>query len=139
MQKKNHNHPHTVPGNSSTASTKSGKTGQLAEELACAHLIQQGLILLQRNYRCRQGEIDLVMIDSRYIVFVEVRYRANPQYGSGAESITRQKRAKLIATASHYLQATHTTDRHPSRFDVISVSREASQDKIEWIKDAFQA
>ena len=114
-------------------------TGSAAEELACKHLIEQGLLLLQRNYRCMRGDIDLIMQHDDYVVFIEVRFRAHARYGSGAESVTPQKRAKLIAAASHFLQARHAYDRYPNRFDVISISQGADEDRIEWIKDAFQA
>ena len=139
MQKKPRNFPNSAPGNTLKIPPIAKNTGQYAEDLACAHLLLRGLTLLQRNYRCGRGEIDLIMKDNSYLVFIEVRYRATPRYGSGAESITPQKRTKLIATALHFLQSTNKYDRYPSRFDVISVSDESGQKKIEWIQDAFQA
>ena len=80
------------------------KKGQYAEQLACDHLEKEGLRLVQKNYHCPMGEIDLIMKDKEMLVFVEVRYRKNTQYGSGAESVNGPKQKKLLSTAMHYLQ-----------------------------------
>jgi len=115
------------------------QAGQAAEALARHHLEQQGLKLIETNYRCRAGEIDLVMEDRGVIVFVEVRLRNNPAFGSGAESVDRRKQGKLTATAQHYLQRHPRWAERPARFDVVAIGRQGSQHKIEWITDAFQA
>ena len=78
--------------------------GQAYETKACLYLQQRGLTLLQRNYRSRHGEIDLIMQEADSLVFVEVRYRRSNRFGSGAESVSYHKQARLIATAAHYLQ-----------------------------------
>ncbi|EGV49895.1 YraN family protein [Candidatus Endoriftia persephone] len=109
--------------------------GEQAERLACRHLQAEGLRLLERNYRTKQGEIDLVMQDGNSLVFVEVRYRKSDNFGSAAESITAAKRAKLIAAANHYLL--RQTDR-PSRFDVVAISGDQPPG-VEWIRNAFDA
>ena len=114
------------------------KKGQYAEQLACEYLEKEGLQLVQKNYGCPMGEIDLIMKDKEMLVFVEVRYRKNTQYGSGAETVTRNKQRKLLATAMHYLQR-HAKSNQTCRFDVISMTNETSTDKIQWIQDAFQA
>ena len=116
-------------------------TGETAEHDACDYLRKNNLQLITRNYRCRFGEIDLIMHDQQTLVFVEVRYRKNSLYGSGAESITQAKQNKLIKTASYYLQQNNQASRYSSRFDVISMSHSTStnETKIDWIKDAFQA
>ena len=80
------------------------KRGQWAERLAEDHLTQYGLKLIQRNYSCQRGEIDLIMLEQNTIVFVEVRYRKDNQYGGGLESIDFRKQKKLLTTATHYLQ-----------------------------------
>ena len=116
--------------------------GREAENLACCYLQEQGLQLLERNYRCKQGEIDLVMRDTTSIVFVEVRYRRNHRFGSGAESVNLQKQTKLTATALHYLQSNKAAAKSPARFDVVSVtvaSSPGSAAAIQWIKNAFNA
>lgn len=113
--------------------------GQKAEERACSYLISQGLKLLARNYRCSRGELDLVMKDGEHVVFIEVRYRTHSQFGGGIESITRSKKAKLVATALHYLQAHRLGNRCPARFDVIAMAPSNDTDGIQWIQNAFDA
>ncbi len=112
--------------------------GQQAEELACHYLQTQGLQLVERNYRCTHGEIDLIMRDAQSIVFVEVRYRTSQRFGGGVESVDRRKQAKLVATALHYLQHNKKAARQPSRFDVVAIAPGLEQDQLCWIKDAFQ-
>lgn len=109
--------------------------GRAAEEQACRFLRRRGLRLVTRNYRCAAGELDLVMDDGRHLVFVEVRLRTNPRFGSGADSIGSRKQARLIAAALHYLQ--HHRCRQPCRFDVVSIG--PAPDDIHWIRDAFHA
>lgn len=111
--------------------------GIKAEDLACRHLQAQGLNLIARNYRCSRGEIDLIMEHDGAVVFVEVRYRSNPHYGSGADSIDYRKQCKLNATALHYLQCHSKLAKRPARFDVISVSQTQEQPQIDWIINAF--
>lgn len=113
--------------------------GNLAETWACQYLQAQGLTLLERNYHCRRGEIDLIMRDKEHIVFVEVRLRSNPAFGSGAESIDHRKRTRLVATAQHYLQSHDSARRCACRFDVISIANGNSRRDIHWIRDAFEA
>jgi putative endonuclease len=109
--------------------------GQQIEALAETFLRQQGLKPVTRNYTIKAGEIDLIMREGEVLVFVEVRYRASGQHGSGAESITHTKQQKLLKTASHYLQK-HYANREPDcRFDVISASGEPVQ--FQWIRNAF--
>lgn len=110
--------------------------GRRAEDAALAYLQAQGLRLVERNYRCRQGEIDLTMRDGQTLVFVEVRYRADDRRGSALESIDARKRAKLAAAAQHYL----TTRRVDSvvRFDAAAVEPAENGLSIRWIKDAFR-
>lgn len=122
-----------------TAAPNALQRGQQAETLACRYLERQGLQLLERNYHCPCGELDLIMKHHDSVVFVEVRYRRYQGFGGGAESVNYHKRAKLIASASHYLQQHSRLAKHPSRFDVVAVSPDGMRDKIDWIADAFQA
>ena len=107
--------------------------GKEAERRAERWLKSAGLRLVARNYRCRTGEIDLVMIDGTALVFVEVRYRRGTRFGGPTGSIDRAKQRRIGQAAAHYLQ------RHPwsgpCRFDVIGLS--AASDTPEWIRDAF--
>lgn len=108
--------------------------GRQAETAACHYLQQHGLILITKNFRCRLGEIDLIMRDQDTLVFIEVRYRHRSDYGSSAESINLSKRKKLLRTAEYYLLQQQLVDRVPCRFDVLAISHHT---QIEWIKDAF--
>ena len=113
------------------------KRGRDAEALAQRHLQRRGLTAVTSNYRCRRGEIDLVMRDGDALVFVEVRFRSDPRFGAGAESVDLRKQARLIAAASHYLQR-HPADG-PVRFDVVAVAPGRLRPRIDWIRDAFRA
>ena len=106
--------------------------GREAEALAAAYLRERGLRLRQSNYRCKGGEIDLVMEQGSQLVFVEVRYRSNPRFGSAAESVDRRKQRRLAIAALHYLQR-HRLDR-PCRFDVVALGGP----EVVWLRDAFQ-
>ncbi len=112
--------------------------GAWAEDLACRHLLDQGLRLVSRNYRCRHGEIDLVMLDATTIAFVEVRLRSRTDFGSGAESVDARKQARLLSSAEHYLQR-HATLLADCRFDVVSIRRSGNSYQLEWIRNAFTA
>jgi putative endonuclease len=112
--------------------------GARAEELACRHLQDHGLRLVTRNYRCRHGEIDLVMLDGSTIAFIEVRFRSRTDFGSGAQSIDARKRARLRRSAEHYLQR-HASLLAPCRFDVVSIRNSVNTNKLEWIRNAFGA
>jgi putative endonuclease len=107
-------------------------TGIDAERFAEAFLRKHDLALLQRNYRCRFGEIDLIMREGVVVVFVEVRMRKNPVFGGAAASITPVKQQKLVCTARHYLSSLKTEP--PCRFDAVLLSGDDGRD-IDWIKD----
>lgn len=109
--------------------------GLAAEELAKNYLTTQGLTWVASNYRCRLGEIDLIMHDKTDLVFVEVRARTSNEFGGAITSITHSKRQKLIRTASLYLQTTRLYDKLPCRFDVVSL--DGSPPQITWIQHAF--
>lgn len=111
--------------------------GQQAEDAALDHLQRQGLKLLARNYRCRGGEIDLVMEQGRTLVFVEVRYRSNPRFGSALDSVDPRKQAKLLHCAQHYLTSQRLN--RPARFDVVAFVPEGNTVRLHWVKDAFRA
>lgn len=109
--------------------------GRAGEDLACQYLQERGMILVERNYRCRCGELDLVMREGNQLVFVEVRYRRNIRYGVPAETITRSKQMRLTKAAARYLQ--HRRCRSSCRFDVIAITSSKGGNTIHWIRDAF--
>jgi len=107
--------------------------GAQAEEAAGDFLKHRGLKLLERNYRCRFGEIDLIMTDGHTIVFVEVRYRRNNTFGGSVESITAAKREKLLRAARHYMAS---KNEFPAcRFDAVLLT--GDNHEIQWIENAF--
>ncbi|NIR28616.1 MAG: YraN family protein [Gammaproteobacteria bacterium] len=118
--------------------TLAQRRGRWAEDLACQYLRRQGLEVVARNYRGARGEIDLVMRLRDTVIFVEVRYRERDDYGTGAETVNRTKRGKLLATARQYLQRHDPSGSHPCRFDVISITRRDDAPRIEWIQNAFE-
>ena len=124
--------------------TTTREQGEYTESLACRYLESKGFKLIEKNFSCRLGEIDLIMQDNDNLVFVEVRYRRSNNFGSGAESITTSKQSKLIKTASLYLQNYDKRNKYPARFDVISITGFIETDNIDkinfdWIKNAFGA
>lgn len=116
--------------------TSSKIQGQHAENQACAFLKTQGLQLIEQNFSCPSGELDLIMKDQQTIVFVEVRFRHSPQFGSVIETITPQKRRKLIHTALLFLQKKKWLHKLQYRFDIIGLD---TTEHIHWIKNAFYA
>jgi putative endonuclease len=109
-------------------------SGALAEARAEAFLVAQGLVKHAKNYRCKLGEIDLIMQHEDTLVFIEVRLRSHSSFANAAESVTIRKQQKIINTAQYYLQEHNLTDKAHCRFDVIAFSH---NDQPEWIKNAF--
>lgn len=115
--------------------TSAQRTGRSAEESACRYLEAEGLVLVTRNYRCRWGEIDIVMHDGATVVFVEVRQRRTDDFGTPAETVTAGKQARLRTTAEHYLQNYQKESQKPCRFDIVAIN--GSDQRIDWLRDAF--
>jgi putative endonuclease len=113
--------------------SKARTRGNLAEALVADYLKARGLRLIERNYNCRLGEIDLILTDGPALVFAEVRLRRNLDYGGAAASITAAKRQRILRAARHYLSG---RPERPCRFDVILLDA-LDPGRIEWIKDAF--
>lgn len=109
------------------------KPGARAEQLAAQFLQRQGLTLVQTNYHCRFGEIDLILRDKETLVFAEVRQRRNSDFGGSAASIDARKQQKLILTAQHYLSSQPRLP--PCRFDAVLLD---AAENIEWVKNAFE-
>lgn len=111
--------------------------GQAAEDFALNQLNDLGFSLVERNFRCKGGEIDLIMMDGSTLVFVEVRYRANNYFGDGLESVDRFKQRKLRVAAETWLQQNQNAMFTGCRFDVMSVSGDDKSFRAELIDDAF--
>ena len=111
-------------------------SGAQAEQTAARYLQQQGLQLVESNYRCRFGEIDLILRDGDILVFAEVRLRSRNNFGGAAASIDVHKQAKLIRAAQSYLAGLSSVP--PCRFDAVLMKSAEGVAGIEWIKNAFE-
>jgi len=110
--------------------------GQSGEALARRHLIKKGYQILERNYRNRLGEIDIIARENETLVFVEVKTRRSDRYGSPRLAITAHKQKKLSITALAYLKQTRQIDCK-ARFDVVLINAASRTPEIETIHNAF--
>lgn len=113
------------------------RTGQKGEALAAAHLAGAGYRIVERNYRCRFGEIDIVAWEGDTLVFAEVKSRRSAAYGPPALAVGLQKQRKISRIALHYLSEKRLS-RTPARFDVVAVMLLPAGPRIELIRDAFE-
>ena len=103
--------------------------GRQAEDAALAYLLAQGLLLVQRNYLCRGGELDLIMRDGASVVFVEVRLRSGARFGGALASITPAKQRRMTVAAQTWLLRQKTMP--PCRFDALAIDG----GRISWLKN----
>jgi putative endonuclease len=125
----------------------SRQRGNLAERMTEAYLTAQGLQSIERNYHCRQGEVDLVMEDKNTLVFIEVRYRCGSAFGEAVETVGYQKQKKIIRAAQHYLHRHQLSEKINVRFDIVGLQPKFKSKPLEdareadlnfrWIKNAF--
>ena len=109
------------------------KTGARYELLAAVHLEKCGYHIIEKNYRCRIGEIDLVACDGAYLVFVEVKYRADASKGNPLEAVGPAKQERVRRTAAWYLMKKGISQEVPCRFDVVGILGK----EIVLVADAF--
>jgi len=112
--------------------------GERGEALAVRYLRKKGYKILERNYRCRWGEIDLVASDKGSLVFIEIKTRASTDFGQPQEAVGFSKQKKLILSAKAYMVERHVDEETNARFDVVAVHLGQSDPWIDVIKDAFQ-
>jgi len=118
--------------------TGRGELGRRGEALAEEFLAARGCRTIARNFRCRAGEIDLVVRDGATIVFVEVRSRRGDRAGTPFESVDRRKQAQVARVARHFLAARGLGDRD-ARFDVVGVRFDREPPEVEHVPGAFDA
>ena len=111
--------------------------GKAGEEAAVQYLLQSGYRILERNYRCRFGEIDLIARDGRTLAFIEVKTRRSRRFGPAASAVTFEKQRHLIRASQTYLRQRGKAD-DLCRFDVVTIDLNAHGVSIELIKDPFQ-
>lgn len=109
------------------------EVGAQKELLACEYLQEKGYKIVEQNYRCKVGEIDIVARDGYYLVFVEVKYRKNVKMGTPFEAIDSRKQKTIRTVAKFYMYENHISENEPIRFDAVGILG----DSIEVIKDAF--
>ena len=114
------------------------RSGEAGEDLACDYLRARGYEILERNYRCRSGEVDIVAREGAATVFVEVKDRRGRSHGEGHESVTFGKRRRVVRAARLYA-ASHGLSETPIRFDVVSIERDSRGDRIRHDRGAFDA
>lgn len=113
-------------------------TGRLGENEAARFLEKKGYKILERNFRCRYGEIDIVARDGRTVVFVEVKARGSETFGTPLASVDSRKQKKLALTAHFYIEANRLIDAD-LRFDVVGIEMREGRLSFELVKDAFEA
>lgn len=112
--------------------------GQLTEDIAAQYLTAQGLILVEKNVHCRQGEIDLILQDHDTLVFVEVKYRKNNNFGGALAAISLSKQKKIKHCVAFFLHQSGLNEYNTAcRFDVIALEGNINQPQVTWIKNAF--
>ncbi len=114
------------------------RTGAAGEDLACAHLRALGYQIIERNYRCRSGEVDIVARHGEATVFVEVKERRGDSHGGGVEAVTFGKRRRVIRAARIYAASKGLFER-PVRFDVVSIDWTEGRPRLRHDVGAFDA
>lgn len=132
---------HQTRGSNPLQPAQRRAAGSTVEQLAAQWLIARGLVLIETNYSCRLGELDLIMRDHDTLVFVEVRYRSHSGFMSPVTSVDHRKQRKLLRAASVYLQHRGLTNRAPCRFDVLGIHRHPDDPELrfDWITNAISA
>ena len=116
------------------------RKGLRFEDLARNYLGKQGLHLVESNYRCRFGEIDLIMRDTESLCFIEVRFRKSLDFGGASASITSAKQRRIVKAAQFFLSAQPRPVRHALRFDAVLIQQQPGNGlDFNWIQNAFYA
>ena len=111
--------------------------GAAAEGLAARFLAARGLVIVQRNYRCRGGEVDLIVLDRRVVVFVEVKTRTDHGFGNPLEAVEPRKQRRMILAAQLFLHQKKLHERD-ARFDVVGISWPGTEPVVEHVQNAFE-
>ena len=111
--------------------------GSRYEQEAAAFLMTQGLVILEQNFRCRAGEIDIIVRDGQTLVFCEVKYRYDSGAGDPAAAVDGRKQQTIFRVAQWYMQKCRLPEDTPCRFDVVAMTGVGDGLQIRWIPDAF--
>lgn len=110
------------------------RIGAQAEQQIRKYLSEQGYTILEMNYRCRQGEVDIIARHGKYYVFIEVKYRSSAQYGAPEEAVGTSKQRRISRAALYYLYSHQLPESTPVRFDVAAIAGH----EIRYIPNAFE-
>jgi len=111
--------------------------GKLGEDIAVNYLKQKGYKILDRNFECRQGELDIIALDKKEIVFIEVKTRTSNRYGYPSEAVNKIKQKHMLQTIKYYLYVRNLNDKFV-RIDVIEVYIKDNVYKVNHIKQALE-
>ena len=112
------------------------KIDRIGEDIACAFLEENNLKIIERNYRCKIGEIDIIALDKNEIVFVEVKTRSQNEYGLPAEAVNKAKKAHIYHVAEYYMMVNKIENRF-CRIDIVEIYMYKNVYKINYIKNAI--
>ena len=110
--------------------------GKIGEDIACRYLLQEGYKIIERNFECLQGEIDIIAKDKNYLVFIEVKTRTNKIYGEAKEAVDKPKKKHIYRSAEYYVYI-HKLENEPIRIDVIEVYKRKEKYFVNHIKQAI--
>ena len=113
------------------------RLGVQGETMACEEIEKLGYSIIERRYRTRFGEIDVIANDGGTVVFVEVKTKTDSSFSDPVESVTKQKQRRLVSMAEQYV-AYKTLDGTPCRFDIVTVDASVAPAKITIYRDAFR-
>lgn len=116
---------------------KKSRLGKKGEDMACTFLENKGFVLVKKNFRCRKGEVDLIMKDHEILVFIEVKYRSSGHFGSPIEAIDTKKQEKLLDVSRYYLYT--QAYEGPLRFDAVGIQKHANGHWIEHLTDILMS
>lgn len=129
-----------IPRQETQGQARHLRVGARAEQFATSYLKQHGCEILEQNYNCRFGELDIVCLtgsSTRALAVVEVRYRQSKAYGGAAATVGKNKQQRIIKTASLWLQQNRQYKDYPLRFDVITLCGNPETPELAWLKNAF--
>ena len=110
------------------------KQGNNFEKLAADFLTRQDMTILEMNFYCKMGEVDIIALDKEYLVFVEVKYRKSASKGSAIEAVTFNKMRKISRVADYYMYSHHFSSDKNVRFDVVAIE----EGHLRHLKNAFE-
>lgn len=126
-----------MPMNSSNHKKTSQKTGALGEDLALNYLEKSGYRIIQRNFKCKFGEIDIIAYSNKTLTFIEVKTRSTDQFGAPEESVNRAKQERQKRIAQYYFFKKRIPPEIPCQFDIVSIKLANKNPEITLIKNAF--